>query len=1154
LALAAPAHALTITPVSGSNLEIDIDDDPALSLVGGYEGYRITTLAGESYDDLWVRSTEFDDSALIQLAPNEDGVRHLGPLGPSSSIYVYFYLNASAEQTTPESHDIQVFDGPITGTAIATQDVALTATESAASADSSITVITHTPGDLGIGGTLVMTVLGTTGTTTGASPNVFISPATRGDWPAHVFELEHVISRFDHLPPFDYVAGTYTNEHELSFATGDSASVEYEVVYTFRIVGAASVPTDVQPMSYLSSGGPMTHAAIDGVEYIDALDLAGAIPAPALRLVLTREPQSSDDVQLEASGGTVVHRLRVTNAHTQDVVIDDIRDLFVSPHATPSYVAASSTLTTFDPGDPPLVPASTLVEASVEPVVTITTTDPPPPLVTTAIAWTFTDHFTIPAGGYIELEYTASYPDDDGTYLQRGTAHVGTTQIDTTIPATVATPADDAPAIVLVSVGADGDGDGIGDPIDRDSDGDGIDDLVESGLVADPDADADSDGVPNMRDPSFVDCSDTTPSDGVCDALPAALDVDSDGIANHFDLDSDEDGISDHDEAFDADGDGVGDVSAANADTDADGIDDAFDVDCALAADCGGVLGAAVAEPFSSAQDENGDSIADWLQQCGDAYVTSGEACDDGNLEPADACSDACLRGADASCANGTQCASNLCDTALGSCQACIDDVTLAVDSGCSAAAPSCAGGECFECLTNDDCSAGQSCSSSNSCEDVRCASDADCAGIEGAPACDATSGACVSCTTETGCAGNAMCNENHACVHGDHDSDGVTDEDDEDDDGDGVPDDVEIDSEANRDDDGDGVLDFEDPSFVDCADEDDEVCDALPEAFDLDADGYANHVDADADGDQLLDRDEAHDDDFDGEPDRTSAQRDSDGDGLDDAFDADCASAARCGGVIGVASNQPDLDDDGAPNYFDADDDGDERSTHDEVVDAAAYEGPADDPTDIDEDGHPNWLDADSDGDGADDAAENERSDVDENGIRDALDPLFRAQDDDGDGLLDVVECPPPASPVDDECPDTDDDGTPDYQDLDSDSDGLADADEHKYFADRLRRDTDGDRLSDGDEVRRYGTDPTRADTDGDGFSDGQEIEDGTNPLTPPGQYSLQGGSFFGCTATGARASTASSTLAWLALGCVVFRYRRRRSANQPQLRGWKS
>ncbi len=59
-----------------------------------------------------------------------------------------------------------------------------------------------------------------------------------------------------------------------------------------------------------------------------------------------------------------------------------------------------------------------------------------------------------------------------------------------------------------------------------------------------------------------------------------------------------------------------------------------------------------------------------------------------------------------------------------------------------------------------------------------------------------------------------------------------------------------------------------------------------------------------------------------------------------------------------------------------------------------------------------------------------------------------------------------------------------------DTDGDGLSDGDEvTKYHTDPLKADTDGDGLSDGDEVTKYHTDPLKADTDGDGLSDGDEV-----------------------------------------------------------------
>ncbi len=93
---------------------------------------------------------------------------------------------------------------------------------------------------------------------------------------------------------------------------------------------------------------------------------------------------------------------------------------------------------------------------------------------------------------------------------------------------------------------------------------------------------------------------------------------------------------------------------------------------------------------------------------------------------------------------------------------------------------------------------------------------------------------------------------------------------------------------------------------------------------------------------------------------------------------------------------------------------------------------------------------------------------------------------------------------------------------DLDSDGDGLTDAEERRIGTDPFNPDTDGDGLTDFEEVRVYGTDPLNPDSDYDGLTDGAEvrvyktdplnpdtdrggvsdghevIEDGTNPLDP--------------------------------------------------------
>lgn len=98
----------------------------------------------------------------------------------------------------------------------------------------------------------------------------------------------------------------------------------------------------------------------------------------------------------------------------------------------------------------------------------------------------------------------------------------------------------------------------------------------------------------------------------------------------------------------------------------------------------------------------------------------------------------------------------------------------------------------------------------------------------------------------------------------------------------------------------------------------------------------------------------------------------------------------------------------------------------------------------------------------------------------------------------------------------DSDGDGLSDWEEInvhgtdpfnpDTDGDGLSDGDEVKVFrTDPLNPDTDYDGLSDGAEVLVYKTNPLNPDTDGGGVSDGHEVlEDGTNPLDPADDIQL--------------------------------------------------
>jgi hypothetical protein len=93
------------------------------------------------------------------------------------------------------------------------------------------------------------------------------------------------------------------------------------------------------------------------------------------------------------------------------------------------------------------------------------------------------------------------------------------------------------------------------------------------------------------------------------------------------------------------------------------------------------------------------------------------------------------------------------------------------------------------------------------------------------------------------------------------------------------------------------------------------------------------------------------------------------------------------------------------------------------------------------------------------------------------------------------------PVTTTPDDQTDTDDEKTPVDTTpatptfVDSDGDGLTNAEELEAGTSSTKADTDEDGLGDREEVKVYGTDPRRTDTDGDGYLDGAEVKSGYNP-----------------------------------------------------------
>ncbi|MEM7083187.1 MAG: OmpA family protein [Pseudomonadota bacterium] len=320
-------------------------------------------------------------------------------------------------------------------------------------------------------------------------------------------------------------------------------------------------------------------------------------------------------------------------------------------------------------------------------------------------------------------------------------------------------------------------------------------------------------------------------------------------------------------------------------------------------------------------------------------------------------------------------------------------------------------------------------------------------------------------------------------------------------------------------------------PDFLDDDSDNDNVPDSI-EGHDANGDGIPDvviaDINADADGDGLNDVFDTQSgpgagnstasnsplQNTDGDADRDWRDEDDDDDGINTADEDDNSNGNLA---------DDDADGDGTPDYLEsATDDADGDGTPDQ--DDPNNADPCDPSqfgmgctTDTDGDGEPDSVEgptADSDGDGTPDYLEPSNADMDGDGFPDESDPAntdpcipsaFGTNcliDTDGDGDPDSVEGP---------TADSDGDGIPDFQEssiIDTDNDGFPDESDPANTDPCIPSDTapncdaDMDGLTNADEAT-LGTDPTNPDTDGDGLPDGVEtggdasVDAGdTNPL----------------------------------------------------------
>ncbi len=642
---------------------------------------------------------------------------------------------------------------------------------------------------------------------------------------------------------------------------------------------------------------------------------------------------------------------------------------------------------------------------------------------------------------------------------------------------------DDNDGILDVDEGAgDADGDGVPDALDIDSDNDGLSDLLESQgdlptVIYPTGTDADNDGLDDAFD------SDTGSNDPAASRptyTVTLLDSDSDGNPDHLDIDSDNDGLTDLDEAFDTDGDGKADTVPANADLDNDGLDDAFDTydNTTPSGTANTNAGSSNAAPANSDGDARPnhldiDSDDDGLTDLDEAFDTDGDGKADVTPTAADADGDGMVDAFDNDDANVNPVASAAPVPPTNS-DADSRANHLDIDSDGDGITDT---NEAFD--TDGD---GQA-------DTTPTNADADGDGLDdGFDNADTDPAPVASAAPIPPTNSDADGRANHLDIDADDD---------------GIPDNIEAQATAGytpptgNDADGDGLDDAYD---ADDGNTDPFVSAGLtPE--NTDGSDNADFLDGDSDNDTVPDLNEGRQ--------GTPSGADADNDGLDDGFDTvggadvnddiddptdpaqlpDADGDAGGGGANGDAdyrevdadgngipdaveagadpTNPVDTDGDGVPDYADLDND------NDGILDATELGPDPTNPRDTDGDGTPDYLDLDADNDGITDALETGSPDANGDAIIDGF------VDTNGNGLADSVDPAlgnPAVTP-----PNFDGDTQPDYLDLDADDDGIVDLIE-----------------AGGNDLDRDGTVDGFVDTDGDGLADAVDPTLALNPGTP--------------------------------------------------------
>ena len=405
---ATEAHAaITVARTSAPLFYTNSDADTATtSPQCTYVSFDVSTTT--AIDDAWVKIGNFG-GGYLSMGGNDDGLFHFGPMDAGETRAVFYYVCSSYSakpQSGTQSYDITTYSGkPSAGgsvvdttgfTTIIEDDVieANPNTVNAIWADINPSILGATTtltvdGDTGTIGCSVPSNCDTTGI--GAGPMAF-NPATFTDWRADAYELVATTIILS-------VGNNITYDDQLYIDSVPSSSdTHYNAIYYFRPVSTTESTTTLSPVSYITSGQPIKHTALNKGAYAAAGGLLPILPAKN-EILLSK---SVSHATLPEQGGTVTYTLTATNYGAYEVSLDSFVDTLPAGAA---YVAGSTTFNDV-PFPDPFQSGSTLDWSSL---------------------------FNIPGGMTRSLIFQTTLPATPGTYTNSAYALIGSAIIDTTL-------------------------------------------------------------------------------------------------------------------------------------------------------------------------------------------------------------------------------------------------------------------------------------------------------------------------------------------------------------------------------------------------------------------------------------------------------------------------------------------------------------------------------------------------------------------------------------------------------------------------------------------------------------------------------------------------------------------------------------------------